>query len=146
MADVAEILDQRRRAGQHQQVIVDDEDAPGGAGGRRRRRALGDCAPARPRSVLARGSHSSTVVPTFGVLSMRSWPPDCAARPCTIDKPSPVPLPGPLVVKKGSVAFASVASSMPTPVSEMAMRTYSPAFKELDSPGCGRRLRRPPEW
>ena len=40
-----------------------------------------------------------------------------------MDRPSPVPLPIPLVVKKGSIAFASVASLMPTPVSATLIRT-----------------------
>ena len=43
-----------------------------------------------------------------------------------MDSPNPVPLPGPLVVKNGSVALAKVAASMPDPVSAMVMCTYSP--------------------
>ena len=36
-------------------------------------------------------------------------PPSCAARPWTIDRPRPVPLPTPLVEKNGSIARASVS-------------------------------------
>ncbi len=54
---------------------------------------------------------------------MRVAPPDCAAKPWTIDRPSPVPLPCPLVVKNGSVARFKVASSMPVPESATATQT-----------------------
>ncbi len=40
-----------------------------------------------------------------------------------MERPSPVPLPVPLVVKNGSAARFNVCSSMPTPVSETAMQT-----------------------
>ena len=50
-------------------------------------------------------------------------PPDCTAKPWIIDRPSPVPFPTPLVVKNGSTARASVAESMPIPVSEIRMQT-----------------------
>ena len=62
-------------------------------------------------------------VPPPGSLSILSAPPDWAARPCTIDSPSPVPLPVPLVVKNGSAALAMVAASMPWPVSATLSRT-----------------------
>ena len=71
----------------------------------------------------AAGSQSSTVVPAPRRLVMRIAPSDCAARPCTIDSPSPVPLPTPLVVKNGSAARFSVCSSIPTPVSDTEMQT-----------------------
>ena len=41
-----------------------------------------------------------------------------------MDSPSPLPS-GPLVVKKGSNAWAAVAASIPTPVSVTAMMTYA---------------------
>ena len=69
------------------------------------------------------GSQSSTVVPSPGWLVMRIAPPDCAATPCTIDRPSPVPLPAPLVVKNGSAARFNVAASMPAPVSDTVRQT-----------------------
>ena len=47
---------------------------------------------------------------------------NCAARPSTMDRPKPVPLPTPLVVKNGSVTRANVASSMPCPVSLTEMQ------------------------
>ncbi|MNF91998.1 hypothetical protein D3C84_746260 [compost metagenome] len=68
----------------------------------------------------ATGSHNCAVVPTpFWLLSIRR-PPNCSASPCTMDNPRPVPLPTPLVVKNGSTAEASVASSMPSPSSVIA--------------------------
>ena len=63
--------------------------------------------------LVVMGNHSSTVVPRPTTLWTRSLPPDCPVRPSTIERPSPVPLPIPLVVKKGSVARAMVASSIP---------------------------------
>lgn len=63
------------------------------------------------------GNQSSAVVPLPLVLFKTSAPPDCSITPCTADRPRPVPLPTPLVVKNGALARASVASSMPSPVS-----------------------------
>ena len=80
------------------------------------------------------GSHSSTLVPTPLRLWILSAPPSCDASPCTIDRPSPVPLPTPFVEKKGSMARASVASSMPEPVSDTESRTYSPGARPRPSP------------
>ena len=54
---------------------------------------------------------------TIGPAWLAKAPPDCAAKPYAMARPSPVPLPTSLVVKKGSVARASVAASTPTPVS-----------------------------
>ncbi len=73
---------------------------------------------AAPPWPMAVGSHISAVVPSSGRLATRRRPPDCSARPCTIGSPSPVPLPTPLVVKNGSMAWARVPSSMPMPVSD----------------------------
>ena len=56
-------------------------------------------------------------------LWIASRPPDWRTSPCTMERPSPVPLPMPLVVKNGSAARASVASSMPSPLSMTARRT-----------------------
>jgi hypothetical protein len=52
------------------------------------------------RSSSARGSQSSTVVPSPRRLDIRTVPSDCAANPCTIERPSPEPRPTSLVVKK----------------------------------------------
>jgi len=47
----------------------------------------------------------------------------CLTMPYTADSPSPVPLPGPFVVKNGSKIRPRVTSSMPTPVSLIASMT-----------------------
>src|SRR5256885_2764123 len=54
------------------------------------------------------GIHISTVVPLPGVLCSTSLPPDWATSPSTMARPRPVPLPTPLVVKKGSTTRDSV--------------------------------------
>ena len=72
------------------------------------------------------GNHKAAVVPWPGVLSSRKRPPHCSTMPWTIDRPRPVPLPIPFVVKNGSVARSSVSLSMPTPWSTTHRRTYSP--------------------
>ena len=59
----------------------------------------------------------STVVPALSWLASFNVPSDWAAKPWAMDSPRPVPLPTSFVVKKGSVARASVASSMPRPIS-----------------------------
>jgi hypothetical protein len=48
------------------------------------------------------------------------------AKPYTIDKPRPVPLPSGLVEKKGSKACAMTSGGMPLPVSLTAIITYWP--------------------
>src|SRR5262250_2288098 len=75
------------------------------------------------------GNHNVTCVPSSGELTICIAPPDCAANPCTIDKPSPEPWPGFLVVKKGSKACASVASFIPAPVSDTVTTTKSPVAR-----------------
>ena len=45
------------------------------------------------------------------------WPPDCLMKPYTMLSPSPVPLPGALVVKNGSNTWASTSGGMPLPLS-----------------------------
>ena len=69
------------------------------------------------------GNHNVTVVPSPGVLSTLSVPPDCEAKPIAMARPCPVPTPCALVVKKGSHAWASVAASIPMPVSVTVSRT-----------------------
>ncbi len=59
------------------------------------------------------------VVPLPGTLSINRWPPDWRTNPKVMDRPSPVPLPRGLVVKKGSTARRRTSSGMPVPVSRM---------------------------
>ena len=68
------------------------------------------------------------VVPCPGSLYTQMVPPLCWTMPNTVDRPRPVPLPVPLVVKNGSKIWARVASSMPVPVSVTASMTYGPGF------------------
>jgi len=56
--------------------------------------------------VSSAGNHSSAVVPSPNRLFKTKRPPDCSARPCTIGRPSPVPLPGSFVVKKAPSAVS----------------------------------------
>src|SRR2546423_1458079 len=46
--------------------------------------------------------------------------------PRTVERPSPVPWPGSLVVKKGSKMRSATPGSMPHPVSDTATRTCGP--------------------
>ena len=66
------------------------------------------------------------LVPPPSTESISTWPPDCFTKPCTIDRPSPVPRPTCLVVKNGSNTRAKVAASMPWPLSRTRSITYSP--------------------
>ncbi|RDI74538.1 hypothetical protein Gocc_1427 [Gaiella occulta] len=63
------------------------------------------------------GNATRTVVPLPSRDSISTWPPLCSAMPYTVESPSPVPSPGPLVVKKGSNARARTSSLMPVPLS-----------------------------
>ena len=74
------------------------------------------------------------VDPLPGVVSPWICPPDWATILNTVESPSPVPCPGALVVKKGSKMRTLVASSIPVPVSVMAIRTNGPALRS----GSGR--------
>ena len=63
------------------------------------------------------------VVPQPGSLLTSTAPAFCLTMPYTVARPRPVPCPTGLVVKKGSKMWASVAASMPEPLS----RTMSDA-------------------
>ena len=62
-------------------------------------------------------------VPSPSALSTPMKPPLCWTTPNTVESPRPVPLPGSLVVKKGSKILDRVAASMPTPVSVTESQT-----------------------
>src|SRR5215470_4151350 len=57
------------------------------------------------------GKYASNVLPLPGELSTFRAPPCCVTIPCTVDRPSPVPCPTALVVKKGSRIRSNVAAS-----------------------------------
>ena len=65
---------------------------------------------------------------------MRASPPDWRAKPYTIDRPSPVPVPSGLVVKNGSNARAATPCAIPVPVSDTVSATSGPAGRSA-SPG-----------
>ncbi len=73
----------------------------------------------------ARGNCSRTVVPSPGVESICTRPPDCRTNPYTIDSPSPLPSPVCLVVKNGSKTWAFTSSVMPHPLSITSRVTMS---------------------
>ena len=67
-----------------------------------------------------------TTVPLPGVLSIVTVPPDWRQKPCTCDRPSPVPLPTALVVKKGSNTRDRTSGLIPCPLSLTAITTKAP--------------------
>jgi hypothetical protein len=105
---------------QHATVVVHHEDRLGPALGVEHAPALeGAGASASPD---AAGNSIRTVVPRPGALLISRRPPDCRTKPCTVARPSPVPLPA-LVVKNGSAARASTSGGMPGPSSSTASTT-----------------------
>ena len=68
-----------------------------------------------------------SVLPAPGALDTRRWPSLCFTMPYTVARPSPVPLPGPFVVKNGSKIRACTSGVMPVPVSDTDSDTYDPA-------------------
>ena len=60
--------------------------------------------------------------PPPGASPISTEPPDCLAKPNTIDRPSPVPSPTGLVEKKGSNTRSRMPTGMPGPLS----RTHIP--------------------
>ena len=66
-------------------------------------------------------------MPTPTLLTRRRNPPWVRTQPYTIERPSPVPSPGALVVKKGAKTSLRISSGMPHPVSATQMETYRPS-------------------
>ena len=58
------------------------------------------------------------MAPRPASLSTCTSPPDCLAKPYTCDRPRPVPLPTPLVVKNGSKIRPMASGAMPEAVSD----------------------------
>src|ERR1700738_3427508 len=69
-------------------------------------------------SVKSPGSVSTSMLPPC-CLTMMSW---------LIDRPSPVPSPEGLVVKKGLNILSLISSGMPVPLSRIRISTLSPRF------------------
>ena len=82
-----------------------------------------------------------TAVPLPISLFTVTAPPDWLAKPCTCDRPSPVPLPTGLVVKNGSNTRFITSGDIPEPVSMMASATKSPSSRPAAEPGCSITLR-----
>jgi len=74
------------------------------------------------------GKNTENTLPESGELSTVMSPPASLATPSAIDKPSPVPLPRSLVVKKGSNTRNRVLSVMPLPSSFTVTRTNAPGW------------------
>src|SRR3954447_24057845 len=76
-----------------------------------------------------RGSTIVNSVNSPGALSTLMLPPCCfTMMSWLIDRPSPVPSPGGLVVKKGLNIFALTFCGMPLPLSRIQISTLSPRF------------------
>src|SRR5882762_5261704 len=71
-------------------------------------------------------SETATVVPRPGSLSTRTVPCWAATSSCTMERPSPVPEPGGLVVKKGSKMRERFSLLIPQPLSITESSTRSP--------------------
>src|SRR6266545_3291905 len=71
------------------------------------------------------GSSIVNVAPEPGLVSSVMRPPCSCTIPWQIDRPSPVPLPSPLVVKNGSNTRAATSSDMPGPESVTLTATPS---------------------
>ena len=67
---------------------------------------------------------------------MLTVPPDCLAKPCIIDRPSPEPIPIGLVVKNGSHALATTSGDMPVPVSDTQSDMYWPGSSPRSAAAC----------
>ena len=68
-------------------------------------------------SLLARGRTIRKVAPFPTSLRTSMVPPDCFAKPNTMLRPSPLPVPTFLVEKNGSNILSRMASGMPVPLS-----------------------------
>jgi len=97
-------------------VVVDKQN------GRLRRRSRSRRFEAGPSSMISAADKRLTVVPAPGTLSILAVPPLWVAKPYTWLRPSPVPSPTGLVVKKGSNALRATSGSIPDPVSATEMR------------------------
>ena len=78
------------------------------------------------RGASLRGKRISKVVPAPGSLSTWMWPPLCFTIPWTVARPSPVPFPRSLVVKKGSKRCAIASGDIPIAGVPQERRTHCP--------------------
>src|SRR5207253_859035 len=79
-----------------------------------------------PIHALTAGRDTATVVPRPGSLSTRTVPCCAATSSWTMERPSPVPEPGGLVVKKGSKIRERFSLVIPQPLSMTESSTPSP--------------------
>jgi hypothetical protein len=99
-------------------LVVDDQDRLPAIGGNGRAPPL-----RRPARGTTTGSSSRNVAPCPTSLSTVMVPPCSSSVRRQSDRPSPVPSPGGLVVKKGSKIRACTAAGIPGPLSFTSMRT-----------------------
>src|SRR5205807_6676021 len=92
-----------------------------------------------PVHALTAGRDTATVVPRPGSLSTRTVPCCAATSSWTMERPSPVPEPGGLVVKKGSKIRERFSLVIPQPLSMTESSTRSPFWEAAirTSPCCG---------
>src|SRR5690606_15057316 len=101
-------------------ALVVDHQHPGVRAGLRHVLGVGG---GHASSFTTSGSHSRTVVPRSTSLSRWMVPPWAWTNFWVIDRPRPVPLPGALVVKKGSNTWGRFGAAIPAPVSRTSIST-----------------------
>ena len=114
---IAELLEQADADGGDIGIVFDQQHRAAAAGSRTPAISL------RLRGSVSRGSRIVTSVPLPSSLVTFTVPPAWCAKPCTCDRPSPVPLPTGLVVKNGSNTLSSTSGAMPVPVSATEIAT-----------------------
>src|SRR5579863_3877107 len=83
--------------------------------------------PAFPRAASSRGSVMMNSVNTPGSVSTSIVPPCCfTTMSWLMERPSPVPSPAGLVVKKGLNIFSLTSAGIPVPLSRMRISTFLP--------------------
>src|SRR5689334_16358345 len=82
-----------------------------------------------PMAAALRGRVMRNAVNSPGIVSTSIDPPCCLTMMSwLIDRPSPVPSPAGLVVKKGLNIFSFTSGGMPVPLSRMRISTLGPRF------------------
>src|SRR5213075_354772 len=89
------------------------------------------------RRLTAMGKNSLNAAPPSRAASTHTTPPISCTDRATIARPSPVPRPGSLVVKKGSKTFSRSSGATPDP--ESATKINAPGCPAANSIREGRR-------